>query len=61
MDKCNYDFVIMVKGKASFVHGLIMEHQGEFETNRSCAIKEHTQVMVKLPSVGQNHHLCISE
>lgn len=41
MDKCNYDFVIMVKGKASFVNGLIMEHKGEFETNRSCAIKEY--------------------
>lgn len=41
MDQCNYDFVIMVKGKASFVNGLIMEHKGEFETNRSCAIKEY--------------------
>jgi hypothetical protein len=39
MDQCNYDFVIMVKGKASFVNGLIMEHKGEFETNRTCAIK----------------------
>jgi hypothetical protein len=39
MDQCNYDFVIMVKGKASFVNGLIMEHKGKFETNRTCAIK----------------------
>ncbi|MBM7563051.1 IS1634 family transposase [Fusibacter tunisiensis] len=39
MDRCNYDFVIMVKGKASFVNGLIMDHKGEFETNRNCAIK----------------------
>ena len=39
MDQCNYDFVIMVKGKASFVNGLIMDHKGEFETNRNCAIK----------------------
>lgn len=39
MDQCSYDFVIMVKGKASFVNGLIMEHKDEFETNRSCAIK----------------------
>lgn len=41
MDRCNYDFVIMVKGKASFVNGLIMKHKGEFETNRSCAIAEY--------------------
>jgi transposase len=41
MDECNYDFVIMVKGKASFVNGLIMKHKGEFETNRSCAIREY--------------------
>lgn len=41
MDECNYDFVIMVKGKASFVNGLIMKHKGEFETNRSCAIPEY--------------------
>jgi len=39
MDQCKYDFVIMVKGKASFVNGLIMEHKGKFETNRTCAIK----------------------
>ena len=41
MDRCKYDFVIMVKGKASFINGLIMEHKGEFETNRSCSIKEY--------------------
>ncbi len=39
MDQCKYGFVIMVKGKASFVNGLIMEHKGKFETNRTCAIK----------------------
>lgn len=39
MDQCNYDFVIMVKGKAFFVNGLIMNYTGEFETNRSCAIR----------------------
>lgn len=41
MDKCKYDFVIMVKGRAAFINGLILEHKGDFETNRSCAIKEY--------------------
>lgn len=31
----------MVKGKASFINELIMDHIGEFETNRFCAIKEY--------------------
>ena len=41
MDKCGYDFVIMVKGRASFVNEMILENRGEFETRRSCAIKEY--------------------
>lgn len=41
MDKCNYDFIIMVKGRASFVNKLIMGHKGDFETKRSCVIKEY--------------------
>lgn len=41
MESCNYDYVIMVKGKASFVHQLIMDHKGEFELKRSCFIKEY--------------------
>ena len=41
MDSCNYDFVMMVKGRASFVHGLIMEHMGEFESKRACSIKAY--------------------
>ena len=35
MDSCDYDFVMMVKGRASFVHSLIMEHMGEFESKRA--------------------------
>lgn len=31
MESCNYDYVIMVKGKASFVHQRITDHKGEFE------------------------------
>ncbi len=41
MESCNYDYVIMVKGKASFVHQLITDHKGEFELKRSCFIKEY--------------------
>ena len=29
MDSCDYDFVMMVKGRASFVHGLAMEPHPE--------------------------------
>jgi transposase len=31
MDSHKYPFVIMVKGMASFVNGLILNHKGEFE------------------------------
>ncbi|GAU76735.1 transposase [Fusibacter sp. 3D3] len=41
MESCNYDYVIMVKGKASFVHQLITDHKGEFELKRACFIKEY--------------------
>ena len=41
MESCNYDYVIMGKGKASFVHQLITDHKGEFELKRSCFIKEY--------------------
>ncbi|WP_236154200.1 transposase, partial [Lactobacillus delbrueckii] len=41
MDSCDYDFVMMVKGRASFVHSLIMEHIGEFESKRACSIKAY--------------------
>ena len=41
MDNCGYDFVIMVKGMASLVRGLITEHQGSFEHARECAIRSH--------------------
>lgn len=41
MEACNYDYVIMVKGRAEFVNSLILEHKGSFETRRSNAIKEY--------------------
>ena len=41
MDTCQYDFVIMVKGRASFVESIILENKGKFETKRSCVIPEY--------------------
>lgn len=41
MDKCGYDFVIMVKGQKSLVNELILEHKGEFEDKRNCSIRDY--------------------
>lgn len=41
MDSCQYDFVIMVKGMASFVEKLIFENKGSFEKKRLCFIPEY--------------------
>ncbi len=41
MDSCGYDFVIMVKGMASFVRNLILENKGKFENSRDCSIREY--------------------
>lgn len=41
MDQCGYSFVIMVKGLASFVSGLIDETSGSFEKKRSKFISEY--------------------
>ena len=41
MDECGYDFVIMIKGMAGLVSGLITEHKGTFESNRACSIRSH--------------------
>ena len=41
MDACQYDFVIMVKGMASFVEKIILKHKGSFEKKRSCVIPEY--------------------
>ena len=41
MESCGYDYIIMVKGKASFVNGLVLKRLGDFEAKRSCAIKEY--------------------
>lgn len=41
MDSCGYEFVIMVKGMASFVNQLVMENRGKFENRRECSIREY--------------------
>jgi len=41
MDKCGYDFVIMVKGMAGLVNGLVLENKDTFESKRDCSIREY--------------------
>jgi transposase len=41
MDSCQYDFVIMVKGMASFVEKIILDNKGKFEKKRACVIPEY--------------------
>ena len=41
MDASGFEFVIMVKGMASFVNELVLESKGTFENKRSCVIREH--------------------
>lgn len=41
IDKCKYNFVIMVKGKKDLVSELIHENKGSFEDSRSTSIREY--------------------
>ena len=41
MDKCGYNFVIMVRGMASLVNELVLEHKGTFESKRVNNIYEY--------------------
>ena len=41
MDQCGYSFVIMVRGMASFVSGLVSEVSGTFEKKRSNFVSEY--------------------
>ncbi len=41
MDSLGYGFVIMVKGMASFVNNLVLEHHGSFEKKRSCDMNDY--------------------
>ena len=39
MDKCHYQFVIMVKGMADFIQGLVLDNKGKFEDDRRKSIR----------------------
>ena len=41
MDKCGYDFVIMMKGMKSLVSELVMKSKGSFEESRKCSIRDY--------------------
>ena len=41
MDKCGYDFVIMVKGMKSFVNETVLKVRGTFEDSRECSIRRY--------------------
>ena len=41
MDRCGYSFVIMVRGMASLVNELVLEHKGTFESKRVNNIYEY--------------------
>jgi len=41
MDRCGYDFVIMVKGMASLVNTLVLNVKGTFEESWKCCVKEY--------------------
>ncbi len=41
MDKCNYDFIIMIKGMAPLVNELVLENKGRFENDRDCNIRKY--------------------
>ena len=41
MDKCGYSFVIMVRGMASLVNELVLQHKGTFESKRVNNIYEY--------------------
>lgn len=41
MDECGYDFVIMVRGMASFVKGLVLENKGTLEMHREYGVRKY--------------------
>lgn len=41
MDKCGYDFVIMMKGMKKYASELVKKHKGTFEESRSHSIRDY--------------------
>ncbi len=56
MDKCNYDFVIMVKGMKKLVREIITEHKGSFEESRLHSIRNY-----KVSGMTVKRHLYLSD
>lgn len=42
MDSCGYSFVMMVRGMASFVREMVLEHKGTFEEKRTSNIRSYS-------------------
>ena len=49
LDKCGYQFVIMVKGLKPLVSALILENKGKFEEKRECGIREYQASGITVP------------
>lgn len=41
MDKCGYDFVIMMKGMKKYAHEMVMANKGTFEESRKHSIRDY--------------------
>lgn len=41
MDRCGYDFIIMMKGMKKYAHNLVMENKGTFEESRRHSIRDY--------------------
>lgn len=56
MDKCGYDFVIMVKGMSAFVSGIVDKVRGTFENKRDYSIRRY-----KVYGITVKHQLYASD
>ena len=56
MDKCGYDFVIMMKGMKDLVKDLVLEVKGTFEEDRQYSIRNH-----KVSGITVKKHLYPSD
>lgn len=54
VDKCGYEFVIMMKGMKKFVKDLVLQVKGTFEENRKYSIRDY-----KVSGITAKKALCI--
>ena len=64
MDKCHYDFVIMMKGMKDLVRDLVLENKGKFEDARANSIRDYrvngiTVTRKLFPSDAKNRYFHI--